>query len=54
MFFVDSNIGSSPQNLHGHNLKKKRSPFNAYEQDYAMGFHIHAIKKFGLLKAIKC
>jgi len=34
-FFVDSNIGSSPQNLHGHNLKKKRSPLKAI-----MGFSL--------------
>jgi len=35
MFFVDSNIGSSPQNLDGHNLKKKRSPLKAI-----MGFSL--------------
>jgi len=35
MFFVDSNIGSSPQNLHGHNFKKKRSPLKAI-----MGFSL--------------
>jgi hypothetical protein len=35
MFFVDSNIGSNPQNIHGHNFKRKGSPLKAI-----MGFSL--------------